>query len=160
MTIELYGNAVTPMQYATAWLTTDPTRLAGPLADIVILNIDPDSGAVVGGPLGEFVLDVDVTADFEPAAVQDAADAMLSRHGWTLTGPWEQVDSGAVATVQFASPSGQRTEATACTCGTPLGDHCPRCGSCECVITKGKVHRNSECPGQPARMRPLYPFSR
>lgn len=52
------------------------------------------------------------------------------------------------------------TEATPCSCGVALGDHCPRCGSCDCAITNGTLHKNSNCAGPPARVRPQFPFRR
>lgn len=53
-----------------------------------------------------------------------------------------------------------KTESTVDSCGKELGDHCPRCGDCECPITTGVLHLNSDCPGRRERHRILYPFSR
>lgn len=57
-------------------------------------------------------------------------------------------------------PREMRTESTVDSCGKELGDHCPRCGDCECPITTGVLHLNSDCPGRRERHRILYPFSR
>jgi len=85
---------------ATAFLTTDPARLVGPLAELSVLNIDVDSADfTTGTPLVEFVLDVDITAPVDQTHVQARAAEILANIGWTLTGPWEPTDSGARATV-------------------------------------------------------------
>ena len=45
------------------------------------------------------------------------------------------------------------------TCGKHPLDHCPRCGECDCPITAGAVHPNTECT-YIRRQGTLTPFSR
>lgn len=87
------------MPHATAFLTTDPVRLMGPLAEVSVMNVDVDSADFTGAPLAEFVLDVDITGPVDQARAQDRAAQILANIGWKLTGPWEPTDSGARATV-------------------------------------------------------------
>lgn len=52
---------------------------------------------------------------------------------------------------------GATTIETADRCGTALGDHCPKCGTCDCMVTRGARH--SECL-HVERVGTLTPFSR
>jgi hypothetical protein len=46
-----------------------------------------------------------------------------------------------------------------CQCGKNGLDHCPKCSACDCAITRGMVHRNTEC-AHVLRQGILKPFQR
>jgi hypothetical protein len=86
------------MQTATAWLTTDPTKLAGLRAEVTVIHADDEGAALV---LAEIVLDFDVTIDQgDQDDVRTIAENALREHGWETAGEWKHIDSGAAVDVQ------------------------------------------------------------
>lgn len=96
----------------TAWITTDPSCLEGPYADVVVIedeifgyrldeNGDADHTKPLWESTGEWVFHAPTAIRYD-----DDHDLMLKRavevldtNGWSLTGHWEGVTTGYVATV-------------------------------------------------------------
>jgi hypothetical protein len=95
----------------TAWLTVDTTCLTGPVCDVAVLQdeavsyrADQDgTESPVWGSTGDPLFHADTTVDAKDGDHDDAikqAKELLDNAGWTITGDWDTVDTGYIATVE------------------------------------------------------------
>lgn len=102
----------TPAEHHTAWITVDPSCLAGDLADVVVLadkastyNVDGDGNETpvwesTGMPL--LSAETSVRHDGDHDGAKREAVELLAKGGWIVADGWEVVPTGYVATVERA----------------------------------------------------------
>ncbi|WP_354643913.1 hypothetical protein [Kitasatospora camelliae] len=95
-----------PGPHFTAWVTTTPSCLAGDNADVVVLadtfagyrrgKVEWESG---GGEVFTAVTEVDAREGDDADAIRESEE-LLEAAGWRITGDWEGLDPGYIATVE------------------------------------------------------------
>ena len=98
----------------TAWLTNDPSCLTGPVCDVTVLQDEAVSYRAAedgtetpvwgstGDPLFQAVTTVEAKNGDHDDAISQAKD-LLANAGWTVTGEWDAVGTGYIATVEHAA---------------------------------------------------------
>lgn len=97
---------MTTYTHFTAWITNDPSFLAGDYIDVIVLA-DKEGGERNGRPVwvsvGDPLFHADTTVRPDGSADKEAeeqAKALLEQAGWQVTGDFEGVTTGYIATVE------------------------------------------------------------